>query len=318
MNSRVIVTGASGFVGKELLRELAGDYEVLAISRSFKHRQASSTITYIPADLADMSPDSLLAFLPGGNADFLIHAAGQVHTEQSKENKALFVRNNVHATENTLRLGLLASIKKFIYISSVAVYNDNPNDSYEQTKRAAESLVIHTCKEHGIAYVIIRPVIIYGLHGPSGYIESTLAQMKKGYYLLPNSGQKPQYLVYVRNLAFIVRNILLSDKYDDTIIVARDQDVFAQMELADSIREISNLPCKFVTIPTSIVKIMIIVINLFKGLGLFKGLQVRSVRKLNTKVEYPMSPLNEELITRLPYRLEEGLKKTVSDIMQDK
>lgn len=172
---RVLVTGASGFVGRALCVELAGrGYRVRAASRNV------STITSMPAELIctpDIGdgPDWSLAVK---EIDVVVHLAARVHVmrDDSECPLAAFRAANVVVTERLARAAALQGVRRLIFASSIKVNGErtqhgvpytpdddsSPIDPYAVSKLEAERTLRQVATETGMEIVIIRPVLIYG------------------------------------------------------------------------------------------------------------------------------------------------------------
>ena len=178
---KVLLTGATGFLGKYILRYLPEDRITLG----------RGTENNIQADLAKEIPE-----LP--EADLIIHNAGLAHkvpkTETEKEE---FFRVNLEGTKN-----LLAGIdclenkpRTFVFISSVAVYGidfgslisekqkPNPQTPYAKSKWEAEKLLEEYCEKNGIGLIILRLPLVAGARKVPGNLGAMIKAIKKGYYV---------------------------------------------------------------------------------------------------------------------------------------
>lgn len=310
----VMITGASGFIGADLLRELREDYRIAAIGRTFKARQDHTHIRYVQGDLLTLTDAELLAGLPEGAAELCIHAAGQAHIAQSGNAAELFQKNNVDATEAALRLAAKAGVRKFILISSAVVYNGDETDLYERSKRSAEARVRDFCQRRGIAFVIVRPVMVYGEDEPGGYCRAVVRQLRRGYYLLPNSGKKPRPLVYVRNVSYMIREAMTASDYDNDILLARDNEILTLRDFCQCVLRQTGMSARLIPVPAWLVKTAIVGVNLVQLTGLLKRIKVRSLRNLNVTPHYPLSEANARLVQRLPFTAEKGITRTIASM----
>lgn len=169
---RVLVTGASGFVGRHVVEELVkrGD-AVRATDRPGARLPEIGGIERDCRDLAQAPLDDLL----DGISD-IVHVAGLFDLSASPEQLR---RANVGMTE---RIAEAAAVRKlrFVHISSVTVYGrprstpvredapHRPVSAYEQSKRDGERVVSRLVREQGLRATILRPSGIYGPHGRYG------------------------------------------------------------------------------------------------------------------------------------------------------
>lgn len=310
----MIVTGAGGFVGREIIREFCGRYSIVAMARSRQSEINRSDIRYVYGDLLELDAHSVLDTLPAGRSDLFVHAAGQAHIARTGDATALFERNNVQAVEAALRLAVTANVGKFVLISSSVVYNDNSGDAYERSKREAEARVIRVCRENGIPYVIVRPVMVYGEREPSGYLASLIRRIESGLVLLPNCGRKAKPLIYIRNLGAFVRQAIDLEAGEGAVLLARDRDCWPLRELYAFVSGHIGRRCLFVPIPTWTVKAANVGIHLLQKSGFLHRIQVRSLRNLNRDVQYPTDEQNEYMISGLPYSTTQGLRAALTSL----
>lgn len=199
---RILLTGASGFLGKNILAQLQ-DCEVLTISRSSPGHAVDLSIT-IPN-------------IP--ECELVIHAAGKAHSvPKTEEEKNEFFRVNVTGTENLLK-GLEncpAMPKRFVFISSVAVYGRDTGqmineltdlaavDPYGLSKIYAEQIVWEWCKRHEIICTILRLPLLAGKN-PPGNLKSMILAIKRGYYFDIGGGKANKSIVMVNDVAKIIQ-----------------------------------------------------------------------------------------------------------------
>ena len=149
---KVIVTGAGGLVGQNLMFELE-NYDVTAISKSAESlavlKSHHPNVSVIAADLAE-SGDWEKSFK---GADVLI----TLHAQIAAKNKEPFVRNNIIATQKVLAAAKKYKIPYIVHISSSVVISV-AKDDYTDTKREQEELV----KNSGIPYTVLRPPLMFG------------------------------------------------------------------------------------------------------------------------------------------------------------
>jgi nucleoside-diphosphate-sugar epimerase len=154
-NKKIVVTGASGLVGQNLLLRLKrpGLDEIVAIDKHLNNtevlRRFHPDLRVITADLA--VPGMWEQELKGCTHLISGHAQiGGTHPEE-------FVRNNITATERLLDVALKANVGYIVNISS-SVVNSLTVDDYTETKKAQEALVVAS----GIRQVILRPTLMFG------------------------------------------------------------------------------------------------------------------------------------------------------------
>jgi nucleoside-diphosphate-sugar epimerase len=167
--TRILVTGANGFVGSRLVTELLqrGFVVVAAVRQCAKDSQ-------IAVGNIDSNTDWRVA-LKGVST--VIHTAARVHVmnEVAADPMAEFREVNVGATLNLARQAASSGVRRFIFVSSVKVNGESttdvpfsafdvpaPQDFYGQSKLEAETALRALAIETGLEVVIVRPPLVYG------------------------------------------------------------------------------------------------------------------------------------------------------------
>lgn len=151
---RVFVTGASGFVGNEVVRELlARGHEVRALVRpgSEKKLKDRSRVAVVLGDC--LHPQVLGAAVAG--CDAIVHLIGIIREFPGRG--VTFERVHVQATRNLVDAAGQAGVRRFLHMSALGARAEFA-DPYHITNWQAEELVRHS----GLVYTIFRPSVIYG------------------------------------------------------------------------------------------------------------------------------------------------------------
>ena len=194
---KILITGASGFLGQTIIHELS-DYELFTLNRKsgdFKH------------DLIKSSPEFNVDF------DLVIHNAGKAHLiPTNKIEKEMFFKVNVDGTLNLLKSLEKKRPRQFLFISSVAVYGKSvgsniyestallANDPYGESKIQAENLVLNWCKIHNVKCTIFRLPLVVGLN-PPGNLGAMINGLKKGFYFNIAGGSAKKSMVLASDVA---------------------------------------------------------------------------------------------------------------------
>ena len=199
---RIVVVGASGFVGKNLrkfLHEL--NLDVLAISRK-NFRKHASEVKITSTNLLEPKLQSKLK-----NYDALIHLIG-IGRQSSK---STFEEINLNLTKNVIKACKNAGIKKIIFISGLGVSRSNKSD-YFVSKYKAEREIINS----GLDYTIFRASYIIG---KTDYLTKALSkQMKKGVIIIPGSGKYRLQPISVADVAKIILEAINEKKFSKKIL----------------------------------------------------------------------------------------------------
>lgn len=172
---RVLVTGASGFVGRGLVKRFAADgHEVFAAGRAAPS-WLPPRCTFVPLTALEQSSRPLTGPCA---VDVVVHSAARVHVmqETAGNSLALFRAVNVEGSLALARQTHAAGARRFIYLSSVKVLGESsqpgwpltvsttpaPADAYSQSKLEAEHALTAFCAGSGMELVVVRPPLVYG------------------------------------------------------------------------------------------------------------------------------------------------------------
>lgn len=192
-NSRILVTGANGFVGRSLVSTLLRQgYKVSCAQRnSVANKEKRSGCEYYAVGDFSENPvwDEAL-----DKVDCVVHLAARVHVMQETATNPLaaFRKANVEATLKLARAAAKKNIRRFVYISTIKVNGEqtednaftekdalNPLDPYARSKFEAEQELLELGQKLAMEIVIIRPVLVYG-PGVKGNVLRLLRLIEKG------------------------------------------------------------------------------------------------------------------------------------------
>lgn len=174
---RVLVTGATGFVGGALARQLTEDPAFDGVIAAVRRDTAvcSSVMRQVLIGDLTSTTDWSLALQ---NVDAVVHCAGRVHMIQDHANNSFDVYRqvNVDGTLNLARQASQAGVRRFLFISSIKVNGEAtqpgqpftaddsplPLDPYGVSKLEAEQVLRAIETQTGMEVVIVRPPLVYG------------------------------------------------------------------------------------------------------------------------------------------------------------
>jgi nucleoside-diphosphate-sugar epimerase len=207
--ARILVTGASGFIGSHVARALsAAGHEVLATGRDAARlgRFEGGAIAVGTADLASAPLDSLVA-----DRDAVVHCAALSSPWGAR---SVFQQANVDATQRLLEAAKAASVKRFVHFSSPSIYFrladqlNVPEDftppvhwinAYAETKWLSERCVTDP-RYADMARVILRPRAVFG-EGDRTIFPRILALAGRGWFPYIRNGDALIDATYVGNVA---------------------------------------------------------------------------------------------------------------------
>jgi nucleoside-diphosphate-sugar epimerase len=218
---KVLVTGASGFVGKAVVERLSADnFEIYVLLNSRtsdkNHTKDLGDSRIIYADITDYGNVEKLFGV--GKMDAVIHCAGLAHQFGDTAESA-FWKVNVEGTGNVAKLAVRLQARRFILISSVAVYGKavsekssdeaepvtedwdcQPDDFYSRSKLASERVAKAICSENKIELTILRPSTVIG-ENDRGNVARLIKMIDQGRFFWIGSGKNLKSLVYKEDVA---------------------------------------------------------------------------------------------------------------------
>ncbi len=151
---QVLVTGATGFVGHEIVKELlVRGHQVRALARpgSEGKLEAAAQVEIFPGDVLDRDTTARAA----ADCDAVIHLVGIIR--EFPRQGITFERLHVEATKIVVDAALAAGVRRFLHMSALGA-RPGPADPYHTTNFQAEAYV----RASGLTYTIFRPSVIYG------------------------------------------------------------------------------------------------------------------------------------------------------------
>jgi nucleoside-diphosphate-sugar epimerase len=306
MVTRVLVTGADGFIGSALcpLLESHG-IEVVKATRK------------TAGDLNN--PIDWSALLEG--VDGVVHLAARVHV--LRENTCLplerFRQVNVEATRQLAEQAAKAGVKRFVFASTIGVHGiqtnghpftetdtPNPCNEYAQSKWEAELMLKALAVQTSMEITTIRPPLVYG------------AGVKANFYMLMNAVyqriplplacvKNKRDIIYVGNLVDAILRCLTHPKAAGETFVIADGETFSTPSLIRNIGKHMLRPALLLPIP----------VWLLNAIGIALG-KTAMIHRLTDSLEVDATHLRTTLDWKPPFSFEEGLAQTVAWFIEER
>jgi nucleoside-diphosphate-sugar epimerase len=299
---RVLVTGASGFIGAALCRELlARGHAVRGVVRSSAAAQGLQDA--VVADIADGIDARALA-----NVDVVVHLAGIAH--RARRDEAEIRRVNVEGTRQLAERSALA-VRRFIFMSSAKVHGEDsgegafteddalrPEDIYARSKAEAERAIAHAAARSGMQLVVIRPPLVYGPGVKANFLR-LLQWVDSGRPLPLAAVLNRRSLIYLGNLVDAVIRCAEHPAARGAFLVS-DAESVSTAELVARIARASGRSPRLVSIPPSMLRLAARV----AGRG-------EDMRRLTDNFAVDASRARKLLDWRAPFTLDQGLAETL-------
>ncbi|HYS74992.1 MAG TPA: NAD-dependent epimerase/dehydratase family protein [Burkholderiales bacterium] len=259
---RILVTGASGFVGTALCRELlARGHTVRAAVRRLVPPGA------VPSQLHQiLVPDIAAEFDRRALVDgvgTVVHLAAIAHRSNLDDGELRRVN-----CDAAIRLAEAAggSVRRFIFLSSVKVHGEDsgsgtyaeddtldPQDSYGRSKLEAERALTETAARNGIELVIIRPPLVYGPEVKANFLR-LLGWVDSGLPLPFASVRNRRSLIYVGNLVDAIARFAEHPGARGPFLVS-DEESVSTPELISRIARVLERPARLLPAPPALLRV---------------------------------------------------------------
>lgn len=290
---KITITGATGFVGKNLINHLKTSNEVVPIS-----------VRYNPNTIIELS----------GNA--LIHLAGKAHDLKKVSNPQEYYTVNFELTKQVFDSFLLSEASVFIFMSSVKAAADevkgvlteenspNPKTHYGISKLKAENYILNQKLPEGKRIYILRPCMIHG-PGNKGNLNLLYSVVKIGFPWPLAAFENQRSFLSIENLCVVIQQILNRNDITSGIYNVADDKPLSTNELILLISKSQNKAARTLAIHKKI-------ISLLAKIGDILHLPLNSERLQKLTESYVVS--NDKIVKALgkplPFSAEEGFKKT--------
>ena len=254
---RVLITGATGFVGTALTERVSSVYDTIALVRTQNHVLSANIQQLIAANI-------FAADLPE-NIDVIIHLAGRAHilNEQTTDPLTEFRKVNVEGTLELARQALDRKVKRFIFMSSIGVNGSvtlqqpftedalpQPHADYAVSKLEAEHELKKLFAGSDTELVIIRPPLVYAAHAPGNF--ARLLKLVASNLPLPFAGtNNKRSFVALENLVDFIQTCIEHPNAANQTF----QTPISTRELVQYLKQGMGKPARFIYIPQSLMKL---------------------------------------------------------------
>lgn len=257
--SKILVTGANGFIGKALVEHLATNRRsVRAMTRSplgCSHRKVECAV-------ADLSDDKGLN-LACADVSCVIHLAGRAHIIKERVTSPLeaFREVNVNGTVALIQASARSGVSRFVFVSSIGVNGDRtdsrpfsensvpePCTDYARSKYEAEQALISCCEQAGIEWVIVRPPMVIDSNAPGNFAR-LLRLVDRGVPMPFGQDCNQRSVVSLLNLVSLLERCAEHPLAAGEVFLAADGDDVSTREIISSLAHGMGRPARLFPVP---------------------------------------------------------------------
>jgi nucleoside-diphosphate-sugar epimerase len=299
--TRVVVTGASGFLGKNL--------------HSFLSKEK---FTFLPVRYRN---DTDLSFLD--TADVIIHLGGKAHDVMNTTAEEVYFQANYTLTKKLFDHFLNSQAKTFIFLSSVKAVADSINEPlteeliakpasiYGKSKLIAEEYILQQTLLNDQRVFILRPCMIHG-SGNKGNLNLLYKIVSKGFPWPLGAFDNKRSFCSIDNFCFIINELIINNQIPHGVYNIADDVPVSTNELINLISNNNRRKPLIWNVPKFI-------INIFAKIGDIFKLPLNSESLVKLTESYIVSNNKIKNVINKPFPLSsiEGLKKTLNSFKID-
>ncbi|MFI8481162.1 UDP-glucose 4-epimerase family protein [Pseudomonas sp. NPDC078700] len=313
----ILLTGASGFVGRELLQQLTiGGHKVTAAVRMHNTNLDPSVSQEL---ITGLTVDQDWMHMLQGQ-DIVIHLAARVHVmnETSLDPLDAFRAVNLHGTLKLAKQAAASSVKRFIFVSSVKVNGEStqlnypyktdtpamPVDPYGISKMEAEQGLFELANASDMNVVIVRPVLVYGPGVQANFL-SMMSWLNKGIPLPFGSIQNLRSMVALDNLTDLIVTCLDHPAAANQVFLVSDDEDLSTTTLLKKMGSALGRPPRLISLPGWLLQMI------------FTGVGKKAIgQRLCGSLQVDISKTRDLLGWTPRVSVDDALRKTASDFLE--
>jgi len=309
--SKILITGATGFIGKSLVPALlAAGHEVrCAVWKKCDALQAEQ----VEINKLEQQIDWTEALQ---DIEIVIHLAARVHIlkEQAVCSLEEYCKVNSIATKNFAEQAANQGVKRFVFLSSIKVNGEfslagnpfteecevKPDDPYALSKLLAEQYLQAISEQSKMQIVILRPPLVYGPGVKANFLKM-LKLVQKGWPLPFARVFNKRSFIFIDNLISAITTVTIHPQAANQLYLVADNDAWSLAELLSVLAKNMRVNLRIFQFP------IILLTGMFRLIGL---------KTINTRLFSSLEVSNKKIKSQLgwepPITSEEGLKITAT------
>ncbi|KAB0518340.1 NAD-dependent epimerase/dehydratase family protein [Pseudomonas extremorientalis] len=264
--NKVLLTGATGFVGSRLLGLWLeeGRRSIVVGSRS-DHADIGTCCQVF--NLGGFGADTVWHDALAG-VDCVVHLAGRAHVMSQESNAlALFRESNTEATLNLARQAAAQGVQRFVFISSIGVNGaltteqpfsetsvPSPHADYAVSKLEAETGLMQLSKTTEMEIVIIRPPLVYAAHAP-GNFRRLLKLVHSGIPLPFGRVKNSRSMIALENLVDLISVCVDHPAAANQVFLASDGVNFSTAQIIDLLAKGMGRKVRLIPLPVGLLRV---------------------------------------------------------------
>lgn len=256
---KVLVTGASGLIGKAIIAYLlteCNDVKVVALARNREKVFAAlkslpqENIEYTICDVCDLKSENV-------GVDYVIHAASNTASKSFVETPAEVITRTVEGTKRVLEFAKVNGVKGFVYLSTMEIYGNPTTDDkidenspaylkstevrscYPESKRLCECLCSSYYSQYGVPAKIIRLTQTFGegvsYEDKRVFAEFSRCAIERKNIVLKTKGETKRNYLYVGDAVAAILTVLLKGLSGEAYNAANENTYCSIYEMADMV-----------------------------------------------------------------------------------
>lgn len=320
--TRVLVTGAGGFLGRALTEDLLrSGHRVRAFVRRPTLVQDLPDVETVVGDVRDPR----CAGQAASGCDAIVHLAGLVHAADDQSvTEADYRSVNVDGTKHLLGAAVAGGVPRFLFASTVKVFGEttagcvdeqappDPHTPYARSKWAAEQAVASAAVPGRLATVSLRLPLVYG-QTAKGNLHRMIDAIDRGRFPPLPRVRAVRSLLSVNNFVLAVRALLQAREIRRPCYVATDEAPYAVTEIYDLLRRELGLPPPSWRVPLPVLTFAGACGDLLQ-MGVRKPLPLTSATLVKLLGQAWYSP--EALMREVGYRPSDRFDAAVPDLIR--